>query len=99
MHFLVVKLFNAIQQTQMASVAVQEEAKAARGSGKPSLPAPVLDSKTKKKNATALGKSESSEYLELVTHTKRLNTLFHFEALNQDMFLQMIKSGGVVSNS
>ncbi|THH09470.1 hypothetical protein EW145_g1988 [Phellinidium pouzarii] len=45
----VVKLFNAIQQTQVVTAAVQEEAKAERGSGKPTLPAPVLDSKSKQK--------------------------------------------------
>ncbi|KAH8120286.1 CTLH/CRA C-terminal to lish motif domain-containing protein [Phellopilus nigrolimitatus] len=79
----VVKLFNAIQQTQIATAAVQEEAKAARGSGKPTLPAPVLDSKVKRKktatSASALEKSEST--------------------LNQDAFLRMIKSGGIVSKS
>ena len=45
----VVKLFNVIQQSQTdASVAV-EKTKAARGSGKPSLPAPTIPHKTKGK--------------------------------------------------
>lgn len=44
------KLFNAIHQTQVANIAEQEEALATRGSGKPTLPAPVFDSKTKKKH-------------------------------------------------
>ncbi|EJD03988.1 uncharacterized protein FOMMEDRAFT_146087 [Fomitiporia mediterranea MF3/22] len=48
----VVKLFNAIQQTQAAAVAAQEEVKAARGSGKPSLPTPALDAKMKKKSTS-----------------------------------------------
>ena len=46
----VVKLFNVIQQSQTAAVSAQEEKKAARGSGKPSLGAPVIsDPKGKKK--------------------------------------------------
>ncbi|KAI5123626.1 hypothetical protein M0805_003440 [Coniferiporia weirii] len=81
----VVKLFNAIQQTQVAAAVSQEEAKAARGSGKPSLPAPVLDVKSKRKKNAApagpLGKSESNM------------------ALNKDVFLQMIKSGGISHNN
>ena len=43
------KLFNVIQQTQAASAAAAEEVKALRGSGKPTLPAPVLDKKKSKK--------------------------------------------------
>lgn len=44
----VVKLFNAIQQTQAAGATAQEQAKANRGSGKPTLPAPVMASKAKR---------------------------------------------------
>jgi hypothetical protein len=43
----VVKLFNAIQQSQHAAEEAADEAKAGRGSGKPSLPAPILDKKVK----------------------------------------------------
>ena len=45
----VVKLFNVIQQTQAASAAAAEEVKAQRGSGKPTLPAPVIDKKKAKR--------------------------------------------------
>ena len=47
----VVKLFNAIQQTQAAAAAEAEETKAQRGSGKPTLPAPKFEGKGKKKKA------------------------------------------------
>ena len=46
---LVVKLFNVIQQTQAASAAAAEEVKAHRGTGKPTLPAPVVNTKKAKK--------------------------------------------------
>lgn len=45
----VVKLFNAIQQSHQAAAATQEELKSQRGSGKPTLPAPDIDPKRKKK--------------------------------------------------
>ncbi|PAV22353.1 hypothetical protein PNOK_0231000 [Pyrrhoderma noxium] len=77
----VVKLFNAIQQTQAAAAAEAEETKAQRGSGKPTLPAPKFEGKGKKKKA---GPPPS---------TKAESTL------NQDAFLQMIRSGGIVSRS
>jgi hypothetical protein len=47
--FSVVKLFNAIQQSQAALAEVQEDAKAQRGSGKPTLPAPNVVGKPKGK--------------------------------------------------
>ncbi|KAF8140334.1 hypothetical protein EV363DRAFT_1312241 [Boletus edulis] len=48
---LVVKLFNTIQQSQLAAAAAEEEARASRGTGKPSLPTPSLSKKDKgKKN-------------------------------------------------
>ncbi|KAH9947150.1 Rrp15p-domain-containing protein [Amylocystis lapponica] len=43
----VVKLFNAIQQSQAASSAAADELKTQRGSGKPTLPAPTSESKSK----------------------------------------------------
>ena len=47
---VVVKLFNAIQQSQAASTAAAEELKTHRGTGKPTLPAPaILDRKKKGK--------------------------------------------------
>ncbi|KAG5722126.1 hypothetical protein E4T56_gene3765, partial [Termitomyces sp. T112] len=42
----VVKLFNVIQQSQAAATAATEESKATRGTGKPTLPAPVINNKT-----------------------------------------------------
>ncbi|KAG5653578.1 hypothetical protein H0H81_012085 [Sphagnurus paluster] len=47
----VVKLFNVIQQSQASVAAATEESKAARGSGKPTLPAPVITSKTQGRKA------------------------------------------------
>lgn len=44
----VVKLFNAIQQTQAASATAAEELKSHRGTGKPTLPAPSFHDKKKK---------------------------------------------------
>lgn len=92
------KLFNAIQQAQLAAQASQEEAKAMRGSGKPTLPAPVLDSKKHKKNVNSkqMEKSESNTFLYLLT---KFFSLIRYVAMNQDVFLQMIKSGSVVSKS
>ena len=46
----VVKLFNAIQHSQATASAIAEEAKASRGSGKPTLPAPVISQKSKAKS-------------------------------------------------
>jgi hypothetical protein len=57
-----VKLFNAIQSSQTAASISAEEAKAARGTGKPTLPAPAIDSKMKKnknknKNDTSVART------------------------------------------
>ena len=46
-NYKVVKLFNAIQQSQAGAAAAEKETKNARGSGKPTLPAPSLDKKSK----------------------------------------------------
>jgi len=43
----VVKLFNVIQQSQVAASTVAENAKSSRGTGKPSLPAPEIGRKRK----------------------------------------------------
>ncbi|CAL1695244.1 unnamed protein product [Somion occarium] len=45
----VVKLFNVIQQSQAQTNAAEEGLKAQRGTGKPTLPAPEIDGKLKKK--------------------------------------------------
>jgi len=46
-NYKVVKLFNAIQQSQANAAAAEKETKNARGSGKPTLSAPSLDKKSK----------------------------------------------------
>lgn len=45
----VVKLFNTIQQSQAAAGLAVEQSKGLRGTGKPTLPAPLLDKKPKGK--------------------------------------------------
>jgi len=47
-----VKLFNAVQQSHTATVAAEEEAKAGRGSGKPTLAAPSFEKRGKLKGKT-----------------------------------------------
>ncbi|KAF5384960.1 hypothetical protein D9615_001443 [Tricholomella constricta] len=80
----VVKLFNAIQQSQASAVAAAVETKAARGSGKPSLPAPVISSRTQGKKAkdkdNIIGRGKES-------------------AVDKDDFFDMIRSGGIVSKA
>jgi len=79
----VVKLFNVIQQTQAASAAATDGLKALHGSGKPTLPAPRIDSKAKGK------KSKQKDNL-LGRKDKAVD-------LAQGDFLNSIRSGGVVS--
>ncbi|KAI0004250.1 Rrp15p-domain-containing protein [Russula compacta] len=77
----VVKLFNAIQQSQASATVAEKERKDARGSGKPTLPAPSFDkfSKTGKRK-------------------KKDNPLSRgAESLDKDNFIDMIRSGGIVS--
>ncbi|KAG6828708.1 hypothetical protein H0H92_007016 [Tricholoma furcatifolium] len=80
----VVKLFNVIQQSQAAATAAAEETKAARGSGKPTLPAPVIGNKTQSKKAkdkdNIIGRGKES-------------------AVEKDDFFDMIRSGGIVSKA
>jgi hypothetical protein len=63
---IVVKLFNVIQQSQTSVSAAADKVKSNRGTGKPTLAAPVVDSKRgkgKKDNIIGRGKeSESSLY-------------------------------------
>ncbi|TFY55226.1 hypothetical protein EVJ58_g8383 [Rhodofomes roseus] len=83
----VVKLFNAIQQSQAASSVAAEEVKAHRGSGKPTLPAPVLDVLDKKKTPKK-GKQKDN----VIGRAKE-------STLGQDDFLDIIRSGGIVSKA
>ncbi|KAF7339537.1 hypothetical protein MSAN_02168200 [Mycena sanguinolenta] len=76
----VVKLFNVIQQSQASASAAAEDSKAARGSGKPTLPAPVIaDAKTKKnkKKDNVLGRAkeaavEKDDFFDMIRDLNRL---------------------------
>ncbi|KAL4241668.1 RRP15 family protein [Abortiporus biennis] len=78
----VVKLFNVIQQSQHVATAEAEKLKSLRGTGKPTLPAPQLESKSKKR-----GKQKDNI----------LGSQGKTGALGQGDFLNSIRSGGVVS--
>ncbi|OCH94763.1 hypothetical protein OBBRIDRAFT_801020 [Obba rivulosa] len=78
---LVVKLFNAIQQSQVAASAETEQLKALRGSGKPTLPAPTIGKSTANKK----GKHKDSGTGKVAG-----------APLGRNDFLDMIKSGGIV---
>jgi hypothetical protein len=79
---LVVKLFNTIQQSQLATAEAEAEAKASRGTGKPSLPTPSLSRKDKgKKN----------------DHKNDIPGREKQSAADKDTFFDMIRSGGIVS--
>ena len=94
------KLFNVIQQSQTSVSAAAEKAKANRGTGKPALAAPVVDSKRgkgKKDNIIGRGKeSESSLYL-LPNCIKAL--IPFIGTVDKDDFFNMIRAGGVVSKA
>ncbi|KAF9015075.1 Rrp15p-domain-containing protein [Cyathus striatus] len=80
----VVKLFNAIQQSQANAANLAEETKASRGKGKPTLPAPIIDSKgkgkTRKDKDNIIGRGKDS-------------------AVDKDDFFNMIRSGSIVSKA
>ncbi|KAI0800999.1 Rrp15p-domain-containing protein [Fomes fomentarius] len=78
----VVKLFNAIQQSQTASAAATEDLKSQRGTGKATLPAPAVHDRKKKgkQNNNIIGRGKET-------------------TLAQDDFLDIIRSGGVVSKA
>jgi len=81
----VVKLFNAIQQSQASASVAVEDAKASRGSGKPSLPTPSLD-----KGAKGKGKGKTQD--NVIGRGKESN-------VQKDEFFDMIRSGGIVSKA
>ncbi|THH33524.1 hypothetical protein EUX98_g667 [Antrodiella citrinella] len=80
----VVKLFNVIQQSQAAASSTAEGLKAERGTGKPTLPAPLLERKKAKK-------SKQKDNI-LGQGGKEASTM-----LGQSDFLESIRSGGIVS--
>ncbi|XP_006454687.1 hypothetical protein AGABI2DRAFT_133366 [Agaricus bisporus var. bisporus H97] len=77
----VVQLFNAIQQSHATAAATAEDAKAGRGSGKPTLAAPTFEKKGKAK-----GKNKDN----ILGREKE-------QAVGKDDFFDMIKSGSIVS--
>lgn len=88
-----VKLFNAIQQSQAGAAVAEKELKSTRGSGKPTLPAPSsFDKKSKTKNKDSLRKRVCDAPLRHLTDRWTL-------ALDKDNFMEMIRSGGVVSKT
>ncbi|KAF5337021.1 hypothetical protein D9611_003128 [Ephemerocybe angulata] len=79
----VVKLFNAIQQSQATVAAAAEDAKGERGSGKPRLAAPIVETKGKKKGTkkdNIIGRGKET-------------------VVDKDEFFNIIKSGGIVSKA
>ncbi|OJA16278.1 hypothetical protein AZE42_00124 [Rhizopogon vesiculosus] len=79
----VVKLFNTIQQSQAAASATAGELKGLRGTGKPTLPAPLLDKKSK-------GKPKGK-------HKDNIIGRGNPATIGKDDFFDMIRSGGIVS--
>jgi len=88
----VVKLFNTIQQSQASAAVAEKELKSNRGSGKPTLPAPSFDKKSKRKN-----KDNQSKRVCDATLCYLIDRLA--PALDKDNFMEMIRSGGIVSTT
>ncbi|KAG1864290.1 Rrp15p-domain-containing protein [Suillus subalutaceus] len=79
----VVKLFNTIQQSQVAAGVAAEQSKGLRGTGKPTLPAPLLDKKPK-------GKQKAKDKDNIIGRGNPAT-------IGKDDFFDMIRSGGIVS--
>lgn len=96
----VVKLFNAIQQSQASAAVAENELKDSRGSGKPTLPAPSFDKKSKtrkgKNKDNPLGRGKECKR-GCMRHTTMDLHHFCILALDKDNFMDMIRSGGIVS--
>ncbi|KAF9568478.1 hypothetical protein CPC08DRAFT_654746 [Agrocybe pediades] len=80
----VVRLFNVIQQSQASATAATEELKAQRGTGKPTLPAPAIE--------TSKGKNKGKNKDNIIGRGKE-------STVDKDDFFNMIRSGGVVSKA
>lgn len=96
----VVKLFNTIQQSQANAAVAAEEVKTWRGSGRPTLPAPVINGKMKgkvkaKDKDNAIGRGKESKSFPAHPLSGMLN--IYKGAVGRDDFFNMIRSGGVVS--
>jgi hypothetical protein len=99
MIYIVVKLFNAIQQSHATAAAAAEDAKAGRGTGKPTLAAPTFEKKGKAKGKNkdnVLGREKERTSSIFLYYPIRLR-VFVTETVGRDDFFDMIKSGGVVS--
>ncbi|KAG0708780.1 hypothetical protein DFH29DRAFT_978975 [Suillus ampliporus] len=79
----VVKLFNTIQQSQAAAGVAAEQSKGLRGTGKPTLPAPLLDKKPK-------GKQKAKDKDNIIGRGNPAT-------IGKVDFFDMIRSGGIVS--
>jgi hypothetical protein len=95
----VVKLFNTIQQSQAAASVAAGELKGLRGTGKPTLPAPLLD-KTRKEKPKGKQKDNiigrGNPGLCLFRYNYVELTCFPV-TIGKDDFFDMIRSGGIVS--
>ena len=98
--YVVVKLFNAIQQSQTASAAAAQELKSRRGTGKPTLPAPPIHDKEGKgkHRDNIVGRGREGRPFIVYLRTFVIETLCAATTA-QDDFLDIIRSGGVVSNA
>lgn len=96
----VVKLFNAIAESQSAIATAAEETKKSRGSGKPSLPAPSLEKGSSKRkgkqrdNLLGRGK-EGQSLIRTLTPSIHSNTKATV-ALDKEDFMDVIRSGANV---
>lgn len=93
----VVKLFNAIAESQSAIATVAEETRKSRGSGKPSLLAPSFEKGNSKKKGrqkdNLLGRGKEGQYL-----TGTLPSFFRADmktavSVDKEDFMEVIRSG------
>jgi hypothetical protein len=80
MIYIVVKLFNAIQQSHATAAAAAEDAKAGRGTGKPTLAAPTFEKKGKAK-----GKNKDNV---LGREKERTSSIFYITLSDYESLLQ-----------
>ncbi len=94
----VVKLFNVIQQSQTTAAAAEEDVKAQRGTGKPTLPAPSF-AKGKKKGKDKGGVTGANTDGESRVPCTFCDTQPVLAPVGRDDFLNSIRSGGFVSKA
>lgn len=92
-----VKLFNAIAESQAAITTAAEETKKSRGSGKPSLPAPGFERGSSKKKGkqkdNLLGRGREGWYLTGALASCVWADIKASVALNKEDFMDVIRSG------